>query len=170
MGDRIAVMKDGILQQLDTPLNIYHEPCNMFVAGFIGTPAMNFIDVNVVKEGEKFYFDGNGEFKILVPAERNEAIKEYEGKTIVFGIRPEHIYDAELEGLVKSTAHNTVKVKVDVCEPMGNIVTMYLNAGKIDIIATIDSETRAKDGNSMTIIFDMEKSHAFNKETEQAIF
>lgn len=170
MGDRIAVMKDGILQQLDTPLNIYHGPANKFVAGFIGTPAMNFVDAKIIKEGDSFYFDINGEFKLLIPQSKNDAIKSYEGKVVEFGIRPEHIFDADLEGLVKPTPTNTIKAKVDICEPMGNIVVMYLNAGKAKIIATIDSETKAKDGSVLTAVLEMEKSHAFDKETQLAIF
>ncbi|MBR4748241.1 MAG: sn-glycerol-3-phosphate ABC transporter ATP-binding protein UgpC [Abditibacteriota bacterium] len=170
MGDRIAVMNDGILQQLDTPLNIYNNPANVFVAGFIGTPAMNFIDAQVEKTGDEVFFNINNEFKLLVPADKAAAVESYAGKKVIFGIRPEHIYDAALDGLVKPTDTNTATVKVDVSEPMGNIVVMYLNAGNIDITATIDSETQAKDGSVMKIIFDMEKAHAFDADTKVAIF
>jgi len=169
MGDRIAVMKDGILQQLDTPLNIYHQPANMFVAGFIGTPSMNFLKVKVENEGDKYYFTDEA-LKVLVPSHLNAAIKPYVGKEVFFGIRPEEIFDANLDGLLKPTADNTINAKVDVSEPMGNIINMYLLIGNHEVVATIDCETKAKDGDNLKVVLDMEKCHAFDAETELAIF
>ncbi len=169
MGDRIAVLKDGILQQLDTPLKIYHHPANMFVAGFIGTPAMNFLKCSIKSEDGKYFFVSPN-FKLLIPDKFSEAIKPYDGKDVVFGTRPEEIFDANLEGLIKPNDTNSAMTFVDVSEPMGNIINMHLKIGEQDFVATIDSETQAKDGEKLRVIFDMEKCHAFDPETEVAIF
>lgn len=169
MGDRIAVIKDGILQQLDTPLKIYHHPANMFVAGFIGTPAMNFLKCSIKEEGGKYYFV-SPQFRLLIPERHNEAIKSYKDKEVFFGTRPEEIFDAALEGMIKPNDNNTSMAFVDVSEPMGNIINMHLKIGDSEFVATIDSETKAKDGENMKVIFDMEKCHAFDAETEIAIF
>lgn len=169
MGDRIAVMKDGILQQVDTPLGLYNRPANVFVAGFIGTPSMNFLNVKIVKEGDDYIIDG-GAFKVKAPAGRADALKDYAGKDAIFGIRPEDIFDKGLTNLVQATADNTAKAMVDVVEPMGSIVTMYLSAGDHNMVATIDAETKFKENQEMELVFDMVKTHLFNKETEKAIY
>lgn len=169
MGDRIAVLNNGIMQQCDTPLNLYNHPANMFVAGFIGSPAMNMIPVTVKPSGDGFVADA-GSFQVELPASQNDKISKVVGKPCVFGIRPENIYDRNLEGLVKPTPGNTVKVGVDVIEPLGNDVEMYLTAGSHQLIAMIDNKTRARVGEELEVIFDMEKSHLFDKETEAAIY
>jgi multiple sugar transport system ATP-binding protein len=169
MGDRIAVMKSGFLQQLDTPLHLYNHPVNMFVAGFIGTPSMNFLHGKIVKEESGYYIDG-GTFKVKVPADKNDKLKDYVGKEIVFGIRPEDIFDKNLSGLIQATNDNTIKAQVDVVEPMGAIVTVYLTLASHSIVATIDAETQAKEDQTIELIFDMAKTHVFDKETELAIY
>jgi multiple sugar transport system ATP-binding protein len=168
MGDRIAVMKDGVVQQCDTPLNVYNHPVNIFVAGFIGTPSMNFLDTKISVEAGGVYVDGDC-FRLRVPDDRAEALKPYANKIVAFGIRPEDIFDKNLSGILQATADNTATVQVDVIEPMGPIVTMYLSCGGHDVIATIDAETQAKESAPMEVLFDMSKCHIFDKETEQAV-
>jgi len=169
MGDRIAVMKDGVVHQVDTPLKLYNNPANVFVAGFIGTPSMNFIDAKVSANNGSVLIDGGG-FKVTPPPEKAEKLKAYVGKDVVFGIRPEDIFDKNLAGSLTPTQENTASVLVDVIEPMGAIVTMYLSCEDHDIIATIDADTKAVETESMEVVFDMAKSHVFDKETELAIF
>ena len=170
MGDRIVVMRDGLTQQVDTPMGLYTKPVNMFVAGFIGTPSMNFVDATMLKEGDRYIVD-TGSFKVMVPKEKDgKRFDSYVGKPVVFGVRPEDMFDKEISSLVKPTEENTVKVMVDVIEHMGSIVTMYLAAGPHNLIATIDAETKAKETTEMEIVLDMEKTHIFDKETEQAIY
>jgi len=169
MGDRIAVLNNGIMQQCDTPLNLYNHPANMFVAGFIGSPAMNMVPVTVRAEGDKLIADA-GAFSVELPSSRAEAVKLEVGKPCVLGIRPESIYDKNLEGLVKPTSGNVVAVGVDVIEPLGNDVEVYLTAGEHQLIAMIDNKTKAKVGEKLDVIFDMDKSHLFDKETEKAVY
>jgi multiple sugar transport system ATP-binding protein len=169
MGDRIAVLNNGVMQQCDTPLNLYNHPANMFVAGFIGSPAMNMIPVTVKPSDGGFVADA-GSFQVELPASQNERIAPAVGKSCMLGIRPEDIYDRNLEGLVKPTPGNVVKVGVDVVEPLGNDVEMYLAAGDHQIIAMIDNKTRARVGEELEVIFDMDKSHLFDTETEAAIY
>ena len=168
MGDRICVMKDGVVQQVDTPLGLYNHPANMFVAGFIGTPSMNFLDARIVNGSEGYAIDG-GCFKVKLPSEKADRLKDYVDKEVVFGIRPEDIFDKNLANIVQATEDNTAKAVVDVIEPMGPIVTMYLTCGDHSMIATIDAESQAIEGKEIELIFDMAKTHVFEKGTEKAI-
>ncbi len=169
MGDRIVVMNQGLVQQCDTPLSLYHNPANMFVAGFIGSPAMNLLPIAVSAYGDKLWADG-GSFKVELPAEQIGKAQAYIGKECIFGIRPEDIYDRNLEGLVKPAAGNTVTVGVDVMEPLGDDVEMHLTTGSELLIAKLDSKTQAKVGESLDVVFDMSRTHLFDKETELAIY
>jgi multiple sugar transport system ATP-binding protein len=170
MGDRIAVMRDGVIQQVDTPMGLYTKPANMFVAGFIGTPAMNFIDATLIQENGRYVVDA-GAFRVVIPENKNgKRFQEYVGKPVVFGVRPEDIFDKALSPLVKPTDENTIKATVDVIEPMGPIVTMYLTTAKHNLVATIDAETQAKEGQEIEVVLDMDKTHLFDKETEEAIY
>jgi multiple sugar transport system ATP-binding protein len=169
MGDRIAVMSNGIIQQCDKPLTLYNHPTNLFVAGFIGSPAMNFVPVNIVQEGENLLADA-GSFKVTLPPKQAERARAYAGRSCIWGIRPEDIYDKQIVGLVQSTPGNTIPVDVDVIEPLGNDVEMYLKVGDISLIAMIDSASPARIGDRIDVVFDMDKSHLFDKETEQALY
>jgi multiple sugar transport system ATP-binding protein len=169
MGDRIAVMNQGIMQQCDTPLNLYNHPANMFVAGFIGSPAMNFVPCSLKSEDGAVWVDA-GALKVQLPPALADKARPGIGKECIFGIRPEDIYDAGLEGLIKPTPGNTVQVGVDVVEPLGNDVEMYLAAGETQLIAMIDSKTRAKSGDTISVVLDLDKSHLFDKATEQALY
>ncbi|MCC6444913.1 MAG: sn-glycerol-3-phosphate ABC transporter ATP-binding protein UgpC [Armatimonadetes bacterium] len=168
MGDRIAVMKDGLLQQVDTPLAIYNKPANTFVAGFIGSPPMNFIDATLRSNGEGIWVDAVT-FKVKAPTDRSEALKPYLEKPILFGVRPEDIFDRAIS-MVPPTPDNTIRVVVDVTEPMGSIVTMNLLSGGNLLVATIDAETKAKETEEMDVVLDMGKTHLFDKDTEKAIY
>ena len=170
MGDRIVVMRDGLVQQVDTPMGLYSTPTNMFVAGFIGTPAMNFVDAALAKRGDRCVVDA-GSFEVMIPEGKDgKKFESYVGKPVVFGVRPEDMFDKAISSLVKPTEENTIKALVDVVEPMGAIVTMYLTSGEHASVATIDSETKAKEGQEIEIVLDMEKTHLFDKETEEAIY
>ncbi len=169
MGDRIAVMSSGLVQQVDTPLNLYNHPANIFVAGFIGSPAMNFVNVSIDQDNGKYIACADG-FQVTLPASQYDHLPNYAGKQCIFGIRPEDIYDSNLEGLIKQGDGNSVKVDVDVVEPLGNDVEMYLKAGNVPLIAMIDSKTRARTGDTLDVLLDMDKSHLFDKDTEVAIY
>ena len=169
MGDRIAVMSNGIIQQCDKPLTLYHHPANLFVAGFIGSPAMNFVPVTIVQQDENLLADA-GSFQVTLPPKQAERVRNYIGKSCIWGIRPEDIYDKQLVGLIQSLPGNTIPVDIDVIEPLGSDVEMYLKAGEVSIIAMIDSASPAKIGDRIEAIFDMEKTHLFDKDTEQALY
>jgi len=169
MGDRIAVMKDGLLQVCDAPMNIYAHPVNMFVAGFIGTPSMNFLPASVEKD-QGGYAINCGTFSVAAPAAQAGKLDAWVGKKVVFGVRPPDIFDANLSNALVSTPANTVRMQVDVSEPMGDIVTFYLTAGVHQVVAVIDSETRAKDGDALDVVLDVDKTHLFDAETEMAIY
>ena len=139
------------------------------MAGFIGSPAMNFVPVNIVQEGEALVADA-GSFKVTLPPKQAERARAYVGKSCTWGIRPEDIYDKQIVGLVQAVPGNTITVDVDVIEPLGNDVEMYLKAGDISLIAMIDSASPARIGDRIEVVFDMEKSHLFDKETEQALY
>ena len=168
MGDRMAVMKDGVLQQCDTPMAVYARPANMFVAGFIGTPSMNFVPATLEKDGDGYAINC-GAFSVAAPAGREDALAAYAGKEVILGVRPSDIFDKSLKNPIAATPGNTVRTMVDVSEPMGDIVTLYLAAGKRSLVATIDSETQAKDGHTLDVVFDLAKIHLFDALTERAL-
>ena len=170
MGDRITVMKDGVVQQCDTPLNLYHHPANMFVAGFIGSPSMNFIDVKVVKNTEGYLLDA-GSFKLQAPSKAVEPLKAYEGRTVVFGVRPPDIFGKDhLPPNVRATGGNTIRALCEVTEPMGDRMHLYLSNAPHSFVADVDSETKVKEDHELELVIDMESTHAFDKSTEQAIY
>jgi multiple sugar transport system ATP-binding protein len=169
MGDRIAVMSNGVIQQCDTPLHLYHNPANLFVAGFIGSPAMNFVPVEIKKQGEALIADA-GAFQLTLPPKQAERARNYVGKTCIFGIRPEDIYDKKIVNLIQPTPGNTITVDVDVTEPLGSDVQMYLKASDISLVAMIDSASEARIGDRIEVVLDMNSSHLFDRETEQALY
>ena len=179
MGDRIAVMSGGVLQQCAAPMEIFSRPVNMFVAGFIGTPSMNFVKAVLKKEGTQeggqFVVDG-GSFTVSAPpapADKLEAyadkLEAYVGRPVVFGVRPSDIFDKGLRNPIEAGAGNVVRTLVDVSEPMGDIITVYLTCGPHSLVATVDAETKAKDGQALDVVLDLAKTHLFDPDTEQAI-
>ncbi len=165
MGDRIVVMKDGVVQQVDSPLPLYEQPANLFVAGFIGSPAMNFLEVRLVKQDGKLFVDG-GVFRAEVPADAVPKLAEWAGRTVIFGIRPEDIYD---RALVQSQDGAVLRATVDVHEPLGSDIILYLTAGEHSIVARVDAHSQARMGQQTEVVLNMKKMHVFNPETHAAI-
>jgi multiple sugar transport system ATP-binding protein len=166
MGMRIAVLKDGLLQQLDTPQNLYDKPDNMFVAGFIGSPAMNFFDAALVGTQEEMYVDG-GTFKVKLPSEKAQSLGDRLGKEVAFGVRPEDIHDRQYAPPGITAAPLTAQV--DVTELMGNEIFVYLLTGQKTFIARVDPRTQAQIGQDLDIAVNMDNVHIFDRQTERAI-
>lgn len=166
MGDRMVVMKDGVIQQVGTPLDVYDNPNNVFVAGFIGTPPMNFMDGVVKEEGGKLIVD-LGAFKMRIPDGKFKYIRQYLNKPVVFGIRPQSISDRET--MPNAPEDQVVTGTVDVSELIGSEVDLYMSIGEYSFTACVESHTRASDGEKHQVVFDINKMHLFDKETEKAI-
>jgi len=167
MGDKICVMKDGIIQQVDEPLQLYANPQNKFVAGFIGSPPMNFIPVDVIKEKEDIWLD-EGRFKVKLSDKMKDRVARYINKKLILGIRPEDIYD-KLFYRIGPIEGNIVTVTVDIVEPMGSEVYLHLNTGKNILVAKVDPHNQAKANQLIEVVFNMEKIHLFDPETDEAI-
>ncbi len=169
MGDRIVVMKDGLIQQVDTPQNLYDFPCNMFVAGFIGTPQMNFLDATLAKENGQFVVKLPAGDTLAIPSEKPlEKLEAYVGKTVKVGIRPEDINDDET--FLREHPDCVLKTTVDVSELMGSEVYLYLSYNGEQITARVEPTTQSKTGNVVHVGIDTQKLHLFDAETEEAIF
>ncbi len=168
MGDRIVVLRDGVVQQVDTPLNLYQKPANMFVAGFIGSPSMNFVPGRLVRQDGAFLFDA-GTWRVEIPSNLTEYVQPWEGRDVILGIRPEHIEDARLRDGALPPSFAVLRAKVDVHEPLGSDVILYLDAGGHSLVARVDARSPAKMGDEVTIALDMSKLHLFNPQTHEAI-
>ena len=162
LGTRIVVMKDGVIQQVDTPQNLYDKPQNKFVAGFIGSPQMNFMDATVSVKGDVAYVTAAGK-EIALPAEKSKKLIEggYDGKVVTIGIRPENV-------AIASEDH-ALEAEVNVYELLGAEVYLYLNINGEAVTARVPSTTTAKVGDKIDAAFDVNKIHVFDKETEQTI-
>lgn len=167
MGDRIVVMKDGIVQQVDTPQNLYDYPCNVFVAGFIGSPQMNFMDATLNKDAEGYFITVGSDNLYIDPAKVNEKMAAYVGKTIKAGIRPEDIKD-DPEFLEKN-AKSVIKASVEVSELMGSEVYLYLDYVGNRMTARVAPTTKSRTGDNIQVAIDTRKLHLFDNETEEAI-
>ncbi len=168
LGTRIVVMKDGVIQQVDTPQNLYDKPCNLFVAGFMGSPQMNFINATVDVEGDVASLKFAGKSVPLPPAKSKKLIDGgYAGKVVTFGIRPEDVYDSEMyiEASPQSVFESTVKVY----ELLGAEVYLYFDLEEFPITARVDPRTTARPGDTVKFAFDVEKIHVFDKDTEMII-
>ncbi|MDD5246303.1 MAG: sn-glycerol-3-phosphate ABC transporter ATP-binding protein UgpC [Candidatus Omnitrophica bacterium] len=166
MGDRIAVMRDGVLQQVGDPINIYDSPKNKFVAGFIGSPPMNFMTGRIIKKDSKFYFD-EGKIKTKLVEEMYKAIQPYANKEVIFGIRSEDIYDKLF--VSDAPPENVIRANCEVIEPMGSEVYLYLSTGRHTFIARVGAHDRPQVNSDMDLVFDMSKVHFFDKDTEETI-
>ncbi len=168
MGSRIAVMKDGLLQQIASPQVLYDTPHNVFVAGFIGSPSMNFFDVKLTGTQDEMHVDG-GTFRLRVPPEKAQTYVEhgYLGKEVVFGIRPEDIYDPAY--VASDIFGQRMQAKVDVTELMGNEVFVYLLTGTKQFVARVDPRTKAHVGGALDAVVNMDRMHIFDRATEIAI-
>lgn len=167
LGSRIVVMKDGVIQQVADPLTLYNRPINKFVASFIGTPPMNFINGIITKENGRYYFN-EGSFKVRIIENMIKAIDKYEGKEVIFGIRAEDIYDKLFTTYY--SPEDTIKVTVEIIEPMGSEVYLYLNTGKNILVARLGRVSSLPLINQkIDIVLDMNRAHFFDKDTEKAI-
>jgi multiple sugar transport system ATP-binding protein len=164
LGTRIVVMKDGIVQQIDSPQNLYDNPANLFVAGFMGSPQMNFIDAVAEVAGGKAYLKVADQ-KIELPADKAKAIIDggYNGKTVILGIRPENIIETKGEA-----PYNFVST-VNVYELLGAEVFLYFDLEGANITARVEPTTKVRPGDKVTFTFDTKKIHIFDKETEVTI-
>jgi multiple sugar transport system ATP-binding protein len=167
LGTRIVVMKDGVIQQVDTPQNLYEKPQNLFVAGFMGSPQMNFLDAEVEVKGDDAFLKIAGQDIQLPPAKAKKVIEGgYAGKTVTFGIRPEDVDDSEM---VVSTSKAVFESTINVYELLGAEVYLYFDLAGFPITARVDSRTTARPGDKVKFAFDVEKIHVFDKETEKII-
>jgi multiple sugar transport system ATP-binding protein len=168
MGDRIVVMKDGVVQQTDTPLSLYNQPRNKFVAGFIGSPAMNFFNGRI-EPGAGFVFQEDaGGLRLPIPDKFRERLSGFQGKEIILGIRPEHIFDAKRAEGVEAKA--AVKAKVEVVEPMGNEIYVYFSTKPGSMyVSRIGAFEEPQPGTDMEFVFDTAKVHLFDPQTERII-
>ncbi|MBM3278370.1 MAG: sn-glycerol-3-phosphate ABC transporter ATP-binding protein UgpC [Candidatus Handelsmanbacteria bacterium] len=165
MGDRIVVMKDGRIHQIDTPLSLYNNPVDQFVAGFIGSPAMNFIPGSLVKNGSLVFDEGN--IRIPLPASYEQWLNPHAGKEVVFGIRPEDIHDPATLG----SGMNTVQItaKVEVVEPLGSEVFLYLTTGKTSFVARVDPLHMPVVDQEVKLAVEIEKAHFFDKDSDASL-
>lgn len=168
LGTRIVVMKDGVVQQVDTPQNLYEHPVNKFVAGFIGSPEMNFIDAQVKREGDGVILEFAG-FRVKVPRDKAKILldKGYDGKTVEFGIRPEDIHDEEV--FINSSADTTFDAKIKVYELLGAEVFLYFSVGDSEFTARVNPRTTARIGDTVKFALDLSKMQVFDKDTGLAI-
>ncbi len=188
LGTRIVVMKDGIIQQVASPRELYNKPVNLFVAGFIGSPQMNFINADCVAEGEDIYLEFDF-YKVKLPAAKAQALKDggYVGKQVVMGIRPEAIYDSAHE--MEKLPDSQIEVKINGYELLGSEVLLYFNllnekpgemqrqftddayanVKKVQFTAKVGANTTARYGSRITVALDPEKIHVFDKDTEMVI-
>ncbi|MFC1646425.1 ABC transporter ATP-binding protein [Candidatus Omnitrophota bacterium] len=166
MGDRIVIMRDGIVQQIADPITIYDKPANKFVGGFIGSPPMNFMNGKIIKMDGSLYFN-EGRFKVKVVEEMIPKIISYNNKEIIFGIRSEDIYDKLF--VSQTPPENVVTVTCEVVEPMGSEVYLYLTTGKHSFIARVGAHNRPEVNQDMDLVFDMSKVHFFDPDTEKTI-
>ena len=165
MGDRIAVMKDGIIHQVDTPLNIYNKPVNKFVASFIGSPTMNFIN-GIIENSDKLLFVSlNKMIRILLPANLKNKLLSYSNMEVIMGIRPEHIYTVN-----NKESYAGVEGFIDVVETVGNEMFIYFKLGDENkLVARIPPDNSINVNKKFTFYFDTEKLHFFDKSTEKVI-
>jgi multiple sugar transport system ATP-binding protein len=168
LGTRIVVLKDGVIQQVDTPQNLYNAPQNLFVAGFIGSPQMNFIDAKVIRHGTEVLLNF-GDYNIKLPEHKTRKLidGQYEGKDVILGIRPEDIHDEDI--FLNASPESTIEAFVEVTELLGADVNLYLLVAGQNITARVDSRSGAKVGDTIRIAFDVNKMHVFDKATELAI-
>src|SRR5512136_2642381 len=166
MASRIAVINKGLLQQVDTPSNLYEHPDNLFVAGFIGSPAMNFFKAKLVRGDGKLFVDGSS-FNVEVPSFKNDTYVKYIDRPVIMGIRPEDIQDPHY--LPPEIIPQPVDGMVDVTELMGNEIQLYITTGEHSFVARVDPRTKAAMGQRTQVVFNMGNMHLFDPDTEQAI-
>lgn len=166
LGNRIAVMHQGLIQQVADPATLYEKPVNRFVAGFIGSPPMNFVPGRIIRRNGRTYFD-EGTSRVKVADEMGSRLSSYGGKSILFGIRPEDIYDKLF--VQYAPPENTVTATVEVVEPIGAEVYLHLLFGSHSITARVGGHERPRVGQDIDLVFDMSKVHFFDPTSEEAV-
>ncbi len=164
MGDRIVVMKDGLIQQVGSPLELYDEPANRFVGGFIGSPAMNFFEAKINGAAETVCLQA-GDVRIDLPSEKSKQLADYKEKSVIVGIRPE-----DLKPTPEHVDGKTIQGTVEVVEPIGNETYVDLNAGNFNLIAAVGRKSRIRPHSNLALNLTMENLHLFNPQNEKAIF
>jgi len=167
LGDRIVVMNKGSVQQVADPVTLYESPVNQFVAGFIGSPPMNFLKGKIVSQSADLYFQDKGVKLRLLP-QHNAHMSKFRDKEVVLGIRPEDIYDKIFAQ--DARPEFTMTATVDVVEPMGSEIYLYLNAGNNNFVARVTNQDTATVNQDLQVVFDMSKAHFFDSVTQAAIF
>ncbi|MCX7910162.1 MAG: sn-glycerol-3-phosphate ABC transporter ATP-binding protein UgpC [Endomicrobia bacterium] len=170
LGDKICVMKDGVIQQVDKPIELYDNPKNKFVAGFIGSPPMNFVEVEIVEENGNLYAD-EGSFKLKLPSSFREKVENYcakKGNKMILGIRPEHMYDKLFyTGPIKE--ENLITLTVDFIETLGSEIYLHLKSAKNSFVVKADPHDTARPNQIIEVVVNVEKAHLFDIETEETI-
>ncbi len=171
MGDRICVMKDGVIMQVATPLELYNRPANVFVAGFIGSPPMNFFRGEVHRAGGRLFFSETNSkappLTLALPPPLAERAALHVDRPIILGIRPEHVQDTR--SLTVPDPDRTVEVSVEVAEPMGSETLLYLDSGATNFVARVRPTDRSTANQRIRITFDLERAHLFDATSEQVV-
>lgn len=167
LGDRIVVMNKGSVQQVADPVTLYESPVNQFVAGFIGSPPMNFLRGKIVSQSADLYFQDKG-IKLRLLPQHNAHMAKFRDKEVVLGIRPEDIYDKIFAQ--DARPEFTMTATVDIVEPMGSEIYLYLNAGNNNFVARVTNQDTATVNQDLQVVFDMSKAHFFDSVTQAAIF
>ena len=169
MGTRIVVMKDGFIQQIDNPQTLYDEPINQFVAGFIGSPQMNFGSGVLLKEMDKMYLKF-GEYRILLPENKAIAVEKlgYIGRDITFGIRPEDVHEVD-DNNPEENPPEPIFANVEVTEKLGSETLLYVVINGINFTSRVSPKSTTQPDDEVKLYFDMNKIHLFDKDTEMAI-
>ena len=166
MGSRICVLSAGKLMQIDTPYNLYHNPSNVFVAGFIGSPSMNFFDAVLKPNGEALVID-TGVFQLTIPPTKSTPYKDHVGQEVILGVRPEDIHD--LEFVPPGITPSRLEANVEVVEQMGNEMIVYLEENGKSFIARTDPRTNARVGARLPVAISLDNIHVFDRKTEQSL-
>jgi len=166
MGDRIVVMKSGVVQQIDSPLNLYNHPVNKFVAGFIGSPAMNFFEGQLIRNGKLYFHEVNNGLKLELPSSFASGLGASGEKNVYLGIRPEHIF---LHDSPHGSLDSVAALRVDISEPMGNEVFLYFNTPNTQIVSRVNTAVDPRPGTEMKMYFDTTHAQFFDKENEMSL-
>jgi len=161
MGTKIVVMRDGLIQQVGNPLDVYNHPVNLFVAGFIGSPVMNFIPCRILEKGGRLFIDAES-FQLPIPEERIRAYQPLTGSEAIFGIRPNDIYDAA--HAPERVRANRIRSVIDVVEPLGSEIHLYVTSGKHTLTAVVDVQAFYRPHQEIELAIDLDKMHLFEKE------
>ena len=168
MATRIVVMKDGLIQQVDTPQNLYDYPVNLFVAGFIGTPQMNFVDCELEEDKGELYLNfGNSSVKLPAEKANDPMVRDYIGKEVIMGVRPECIHDDEAS--IAAMPGGVIEADVEVTELMGAEIYLYLSSEENSLVAKVSNRSKARAGDVIKVAIDATKIHLFDKDTERYI-